>query len=152
MYTYTISNPSIPVKEGFVQHLTGCDPVVANDSVAFLTIHGGTRCNSSINMLDIYDIKNDINNPVLIKSINMNNPQGLGLKDNYLFVCDKGIGMKIYEVSNPKNPLLIRTLTDETYMDVIIQNDLLVAMLTDGVAYYDISNMNTIVKISTVKN
>src|SRR5687767_14036838 len=35
MYIYSIANPATPVKQASVQHLRSCDPVVANDSIAY---------------------------------------------------------------------------------------------------------------------
>ena len=83
MYIYNIADPTNPVQESRVQHFTGCDPVVVNDSVAFLTIHGGNTCGSTLNQLDVYDIT-DVKNPRLTTSLPMTNPFGLGLKDNIL--------------------------------------------------------------------
>jgi hypothetical protein len=151
MYVYNISNPETPVQEANVAHFTGCDPVVANDNTAFLTVHGGTRCNSTINQLQVYDI-NNMYYPSLLKTVEMTNPMGLGLKDSFLFVCDNGTGLKVFNVQNPSNPKLLYIVTGENFVDVIPMDQIMVCMLTDGVAYFDISNPNQIVKLGTVKN
>lgn len=156
MYIYNISNPENPYQESQAQHLTGCDPVVANDSVAYLTIHGGNRCGSNINQLQVYNVKN-INNPIFIKSYSLTNPMGLGMHQNYLYVCDNGSGLRVYDISDPYNPVSKQILTGENFVDVIIVSNLvspttLVCMLTDGVAFYDISNPMNITKLGTVKN
>jgi len=156
MYIYSISNPSNPVQESQVQHLTGCDPIVANDSVAYLTIHGGNRCGSTINQLQVYDVRN-IAYPIFQTSITMSNPMGLGMKGNRLYVCDNGTGLRILDISNPYEPVQHSILTGESFVDVIIldlpsMQTILMAMLTDGVAYYDITDPNQIIKLSTVKN
>lgn len=152
MYIYGISNPIQPNYESFAQHLTGCDPVVANDSIAFLTVHGGNRCGSQVNQLQLYDIHN-IAYPQFITSINLTNPYGLGLKDSVLFVCDNGTGIRAYNVKNPYNVKPMYVITGENYLDVIpMNNNIMVCMLTNGVAFMDISNLNQIVKLGTVKN
>ena len=151
MYIFSLSNPTMPIEESYVQHLTGCDPVVANDSIAFLTIHGGTRCNSTINQLQVYDIRN-LNYPQFVSSIDMTNPFGLGLKDSVLYVCDNGTGMRLFNVKNPYNILPLSVETGETFVDVIPLDSTMVCMLTNGVAFYDISNPVFIHKLSTVKN
>ncbi len=150
MYIYDISNPEQPVQESQVQHFTGCDPVVANDSVAFLTIHGGNACGSSINELNIYDIK-DVKNPQLMSNLPMTNPYGLGLKDSILYICDNGAGLRILNVKNPSNPIELATLSDDNYIDVIPSGNLLIGMLTDGIAFLDISDPASPQKLSDIK-
>ncbi|HNL06006.1 MAG TPA: hypothetical protein PKH93_00450, partial [Chitinophagales bacterium] len=46
MYIYDISNPTNPANGISFEHATSCDPVVANDSLAFITLRGGGDCNS----------------------------------------------------------------------------------------------------------
>lgn len=151
MYIYNINTPSQPVFESNVEHLSGCDPIVANDSIAFLTVHGGNACRSTINELFVYDISN-INSPLLIDNIPMTNPFGLALKDQTLYVCDNGEGLKVFDVSDPHNLSLIRTVGGENFVDLIPRNNTLLAMLTDGIGYYDISDATNPQKLSVLKN
>ena len=50
--------------------------------------------------LDVVDLS-DLSAPTLVKSYGMDNPYGLGLDDDLLFVCDGTSGLKIYDASNP---------------------------------------------------
>jgi hypothetical protein len=151
MFIYNISNPEQPIQESRVQHFTGCDPVVVNDSIAFLTIHGGNACGSSLNQLNIYDIR-DVKNPQLMQTLPMTNPYGLGLKDSILYVCDNGAGLRLLNVNNPVNTNEIDILTEDNYLDVIPSGDLLIGMLTDGIAFLDISDPAKPIKLSEIKN
>ncbi len=151
MYLYTLDNPTQPVEESYVQHLTGCDPVVVNDSIAFLTIHGGNRCRSTINQLQVYDIRN-IRYPVFISSLNLTSPFGLGLKDTVLYVCDQGVGLRSFSVKNPYNIKALSIETSENFKDVIPMDTTMVCMLSDGMAFYNIKNPAQIQKLSIVKN
>ncbi len=151
MYIYSISNPESPEFESNVSHLTGCDPIVADDSVAYLTVHGGNRCGSQINQLQVYNVTN-IANPDFITSINLTNPMGLGMKGNYLFVCDNGTGLRVFDITKKYEPQAKYIITGESFVDVIPAGNLLICMLTNGVAYYDITDPNNIVKLGTVKN
>jgi hypothetical protein len=151
MYIYNTNNPDLPAMESYVQHLTGCDPVVANDSIAFLTIHGGNRCGSSINQLQVYDIRN-IAFPTLIQTIPMTRPMGLGLKDSVLFVCDNTSGMRVMNVKNPHQVQEMYRVTTETFIDVIPMDSIMLCMMPNGVAFYNITNLNQIQKLGEVKN
>jgi hypothetical protein len=151
MTIYSVADPALPAFESHVQHLTGCDPIVADSNVAYLTIHGGNRCGSQINQLQVYNVSN-MANPDFVKSINMDNPMGLGMKDDRLFVCDNGTGLRIFDISNRLNPVPLKIISGESFVDVIPNGDLLICMLTNGVAFYNISDPDNIVKLGTVKN
>jgi hypothetical protein len=64
LYIYSIEKPQDPQLVGEAKHARSCDPVVANDSVAFVTLKGSGGCGPATSGLYIHDIKN-ITNPVL---------------------------------------------------------------------------------------
>ena len=57
MYIYSISNSDYPSKLGEARHVRACDPVVANDSIAYVTVRSGTNCAGTTNAMYVYDIK-----------------------------------------------------------------------------------------------
>ena len=95
MFIYSIENPEEPQYKSDVQHFTACDPVIANSTHAFVTLHTNTICGNDTNVLEIYDVS-EVLNPVLISSRNLTSPIGLGLYNDYLFVCDNEV--KIFDV------------------------------------------------------
>ena len=135
MFIYGLSNPEFPEKLSSVQHFTACDPVVANDTHAFVTLHSNTFCGNNINLLEIYDVT-DVTSPILISSRNLTYPKGLGLYGNYLFVCDDEI--KIFDVSDPTQSKLVNAINKEVF-DVIIRGDLLIAIGNNGLFQYQLS-------------
>ena len=151
MFIYSLAQPETPNLQSRVEHFTGCDPVVANDSMAFLTIHGGNECGSNVNVLNIYDIRS-IQYPQLMGTMTMAHPFGLGLKNDILYICDNGAGLRIIDVSNPFNPTKLGVLIGDAYVDVIPQGNLLIAMLKDGIAFLDISTPAAPIKLSSIKN
>ena len=134
MFIYSISNPEHPEKLSSVQHFTACDPVVANDSLAFVTLHSNAFCGNDVNVLEIYDIS-VTTEPVLISSRNLVSPKGLGLFGNYLIVCDDEI--KIFDVSDAYNSKLVHSI-DKKAFDVIIRGDLLIAIGESGLYQYQL--------------
>lgn len=135
MYIYSLSNPETPIELSSVSHFTACDPVIANDSVAYVTLHSNTRCGNNVNVLQLYDVKN-VTNPKLINSRNLANPKGIGLYQNYLVVCDDEI--KIFDVSDPDHYNFARSI-DQSAFDVIITGDLLIAVGEGGLYQYLLS-------------
>ncbi len=138
MYIYSLDNPEFPKKLSSVQHFTACDPVVANDTHAFITLHSDTFCGNDINLLEIYQIT-DVTNPILVSSRNLIYPRGLGLYGNYLIVCDNEI--KIFDISNPAESQLINSI-DKQAFDVIISGDLLIAIGENGVFQYQLNQID----------
>jgi hypothetical protein len=98
MFIYDVSTPWNPKLLSQFSHARACDPVVADDNYAYVTLRTGTRCGGSQNQLDVLDIK-DITKPVLIKSYPMQEPAGLGLDKNVLFICDGPAGLKVFDVT-----------------------------------------------------
>lgn len=152
LYIYSLNNPAQPQQLSETMHFNGCDPVVANDSIAFLTIHGGNACRSTLNELQVYDIHN-IQQPIWLKSIQMTHPLGLALNNQYLYVCDQEKGLYVLDVKEPENPILKNNITGEVFLDVIVDanTQTLIAMLSDGIALYDIADPILITKLSVVK-
>ena len=132
MFIYRLNDPEFPQKLSQVQHFTACDPVVANDTHAYVTLHSDTFCGNDINLLEIYDVT-DVTRPILISSRNLIFPRGLGLYGDYLIVCDDEI--KIFDVSNPTESKLVNAI-DRQAFDVIINGDLLITIGETGLFQY----------------
>lgn len=135
MFIYSLENPEFPQQLSSVEHFTACDPVVANDTHAFVTLHSETFCGNDINVLEIYDVT-DVTNPILLNSRNLSFPKGLGLYGDFLLVCDDEI--KVFDISNPAESKLVTTIQRSAF-DVIIRNDLLIAIGESGLFQYRLS-------------
>ena len=149
MFIYSITNPSNPVKLGEARHVRSCDPVVANDTIAYVTLRGGSPCGPAQDGLYIYDIKN-VTAPVQKNLFPLSNPYGLGLRDSVVFVCRGSSGLSLVNVKRPSAPQLMYTVEDGNFLDVIPYNNLLICYVSTGLQMYDISNLNQITKVGTV--
>jgi len=151
MFVYSLSKPAEPKFLGQAVHVRSCDPVVANDSIAFITLRGNSACGPATDGLYIHNIK-DILNPVLIKTIEMPTPHGLGLKDSLLYICQQENGLSIYNVKDPGNPVLRNTISNDYFNDVIIYNDLLICYVQSGIKLFDVNAPAEPRLLSTVMN
>lgn len=133
MFIYNIENPSSPQQVSFLQHVLGCDPVVVKDNYAYVTIRGGNECEQNFNQLDIVDIS-DKQNPKIAKTYEMNNPYGLGVKDDWLFVCDGNEGLKVFDIKNTPDLEQIDHFKDINTYDVIPLDEMLL-MVGDNTLY-----------------
>jgi hypothetical protein len=150
MFIYDVeSSPANPTKVGEFTHVRACDPVIADDSFAFVTLHSGTDCLGFNNELDVVRL-NNLTNSELITTYSMTSPHGLSKDGNLLFICDGTDGLKIYDASDVMNLQLIKQINNlETY-DVIASGNLALVVAVDGLYEYDYSNINDIHLLSKV--
>lgn len=152
MVILDISNPLIPATKTFFNHARSCDPVIVDDTLAYVTLRSGTTCGGSVNCLDVVNIKK-INSPSVVATFAMTNPHGLGKKGDLLFVCDGDAGLKVFDASDPKtvgNRLIYTYANINTY-DVIPVGDLLVMVGDDGLYQYDYSDIRNIRLLSKIE-
>ncbi len=122
MYIYDIESPATPQLVSEFQHGTACDPVVVDDEYAYITLRAGNSCGALDSSLQIVDIT-DLYNPKLKKSYAMDNPYGLGIKNNLLFICDGNSGLKVYDKTNVEDLQLVDHFKDINTFDVIPLED-----------------------------
>lgn len=144
--------PEQPLQIGMFSHITACDPVVIKGDLAFVTLKGGTTCRGNVNQLDIVRMSSGYTKFELLKSYPMFGPQGLGIDDDLLFICDGDAGLKIYNAADPL------TITDHPVAsfstinayDVIPMNNYLFMIGNDGFRLYDYSNIQNIKQIGII--
>lgn len=149
MFIFNLNNPSEPQKEGMFSHASACDPVIADDEYAFVTLRTGNSCMGSSDELDVIDIKNAAA-PELIKAYQMVNPHGLAKEGDLLFVCDGEDGLKIFDASDVKGLRLIKHLKGMEAYDVIAWDNKLIMVASNGLYQYDYSNPQDIRLLSTI--
>ncbi|MEO1418090.1 MAG: hypothetical protein AAFW00_22590 [Bacteroidota bacterium] len=154
MYILNTDVPSDPFILGQFEHVTACDPVMAEGDYAYVTLRNGdgNQCGDNFtNQLDIVDISNP-STPRLLNSFNMVNPHGLSIDAGLLFIADGPAGLKVFDASNPKivgNNSIAEMGTHFGY-DVIAQNGLATMIGKNGIVQYDYTNRENIVEISNI--
>jgi hypothetical protein len=133
MYIYNIETPDSPQFVSEFQHGTACDPVVVDKDHAYITLRAGNACGALDSSLQIVNIT-DIDNPELIKSYTMDNPYGLGIVNELLFICDGSSGLKVYDKSNVEELKLLDHFENINTYDVIPLEDHLL-MIGEDVLY-----------------
>lgn len=138
MLIYDISNAPQVNRLSTYQHIVSCDPVVADQNYAYVTLRSGEdRCARSLNQLEVIDIQ-DLRNPRQVYVQSMIRPKGLGLYGDTLLVCDNGV--KIFDVSQPTQPQLLTADEDVEAVDIIPYGKLMIIRTEDGLAQYEFHN------------
>lgn len=133
MYIYDISSPATPTFVSEFQHGTACDPVVVDGDYAYVTLRGGNGCGATESGLFIVDISR-ITDPVLAMTYPMDEPYGLGIKDEKIFICDGASGLKVYDKTDIENLISLNHFKDIVTFDVIPLDETLL-MVGDDVLY-----------------
>ncbi len=149
LYIFGTNNPGTPNFISRYDHWRGCDPVVAQNNIAYVTIRGGGFCGGDRNILDVIDISN-INNPTLIKTYQMVNPYGLGVFNNKLGICDGTAGFKLFDITNSTNIQLQSTINAVQPIDVIMNNDRAILITKEGLYQYNITDSNNPILLSKI--
>ncbi len=149
MYIYDISSPATPTLISEFQHGTACDPVVVDGDYAYVTLRGGNACGATESGLFIVDIS-DITSPKLEISYSMDEPYGLGVKDEKLFVCDGASGLKVFDKTDVNSLKPLNHFKDIVTFDVIPLDENLL-MVGDEILYQYVYTENNISLISTLK-
>lgn len=117
MFIFDNSNPAAPTQLSRFEHARACDPVFVKDNYAYVTLRDGNTCEGFINQLELIDIT-DLSNPRRERIFQMDNPHGLTIRDNHLFLCEGRHGLKAFDITDP-SILNTRQLDHETSLHAV---------------------------------
>jgi hypothetical protein len=136
MSMFDVNEPLNPKRISRYTHIRSCDPVVANDKLAFVTLStNSTSCSRGVNQLDIVDIQ-DKEQPKLLRTYTMVKPLGMSLSNNDLFVCDDVV--KWFDISRGSE-LVAKGIINERANDAIVNGNILMLVGENGLSQYDFS-------------
>jgi hypothetical protein len=149
MAIYSVKDPLDPTFCSFIVHAYGCDPVVVENNLAYVTVRSGNFCGQTINELFIVDVSDEYN-PKMLVSYSMTHPKGLGIDKGMLFICDDGL--KIFKADDPQT-IIANQLAHYKGMDgfdVIPYNNILMMIAEDGLYQYDYSDLKNIKELGAL--
>ena len=149
MFIYDITNAGNPSRLGQFSHARSCDPVIADDKFAYVTLRSGTACEGFSNQLDIVDITN-LMQPRLKRTYGLTNPHGLSKDGDLLFICDGRDGLKLYNAADVNDLKMVRHITGPDTFDVITMNGLALVVARDGLYQYDYTNRENVRLVSKI--
>lgn len=152
MLIYDTETPFAPAYVSSLSHARGCDPVVVQDDMAYVTVRSGGPCGGNINQLDVIDVSN-IHTPLLRNSFEMKNPHGLGIDGDRLFICDGQAGLKVFDASNPAEcgDELLHQFKNIEARDIIPLGNVAMVIGENGIYQYDYSNPNEMNLLSKIE-
>ncbi len=153
MFIYNVTNPANPVAAGQFTHVRSCDPVVADDNHAYITLRSGNTCMGFTNELNIVKL-NNFTNPTLVKKYELTNPHGLSKDNNLLFICDGDAGLRVFNAADVNDLKPLQIVDGISTYDVIAMNNVALVVAKDGLYQYDYStpsNLKLLSKLGIAK-
>ena len=152
MHIYDAKIPASPEFVSTYAHFTSCDPVIVSGKYAYVTFRAGNFCQQGVNQLDVLNVE-DILHPKLLKTFPMQNPHGLGISRNYLYLAEGEFGLKSFSITDPLKVgnTKIQHLTGFHAFDLIPASKSLIVTGEDGVYQFNYTNPKVLKQISKLK-
>ena len=153
VYVLSLDNPTQPSQLQKIEHHMGCDPVVVQGNYAYSTQRvTNTGCGNvwQESVLAVYDVSQP-SQSALVEQIQMEEPYGLAVEGQWLFVCDPGRGgIVVYDVTSPASPDE-KTLTPLAEpRDIILMYPYMVVSTQNGFELYNYSDPLQMEYVSTL--
>jgi len=152
MHIFNATDAANPVKLSTYSHVFACDPVAVQGKYAFITLRTGNMCRQAMNQLEVVDIE-DPSKPKQVAVFPMQNPHGLSVSGNNLFLCEGAFGIKSFNIDNKseigKN--MLQHLSTIKSFDVIAGPKSLIVTGQEGVFQFDYRNAANLRQLSLIK-
>jgi len=162
MHIFKVADNGIPELQSSTQHIAFsdevevCDPVVANQDIAYVTLSSVQPDNSQpcggeivIDELRTYDVS-DLTAPKLVNVQEMNSPQGLSIDGDLLFVTNLHANTMVYQVDHAGSTDLVAFIPGGAH-DVFAANGKVLIVSKTEIKQYDYSNVSDIIHYATIK-
>ncbi|RYZ00142.1 MAG: hypothetical protein EOO11_02570 [Chitinophagaceae bacterium] len=149
MMIYDISAPTSPSLLGSFAHVTACDPVIADDRNAYVTLRSGTACRGVSDQLEVLDIRN-LAQPAPVRTYPLTNPHGLAKDGDLLFICDGRDGIRVYNTEHPDALVELQHVTGIDSYDAIALSGSLLVVARDGLYQYSYNSGGNLSLLSRI--
>lgn len=145
MAIYDVSDGQPNLLDMYI-HIQSCDPVVADSTHAYVTLNSNNGCNG-VSQLDVLNVSN-LSNIQEIRSISLDNPKGLCILDDRLYVCNNGV--MVYDISDRDNPQYLRMVPINDAVDIIAYRGSFFITTLTGVKIVDIDENGVVTERSSL--
>lgn len=139
---FLLDNLSAPTEASTIDHLTACDPVLADGDIAYSTLRSQANegCDGTENVLIVIDVTK-ARKASEVKTIDMESPYGMTMVNNVLIVGEGTNGLSFYNVKDRKSPEFLIRNKDITAFDVMlhpVDNEIIIVSDLSGIREYRI--------------
>ncbi len=127
MYVIDRINGATPAMIGSLQHFQACDPVVVQDTTAYVTLRSGNGCGAAADELLTISVADPVK-PRLLHEDTTVTPYGLAVGDSLLYVANGYAGYSLYRIGNGANAEVVKRWEKPAVKDFILSGDRLYIM------------------------
>lgn len=152
MHIFNAADAANPIKLSTYSHVFACDPVVVQGKYAYVTLRTGNMCVQASNQLEVVNIE-DPTKPTQVAVFTMQNPHGLSVSGNNLFLCEGRYGIKSFNIEDKTKigSNMLQHLTNIQSFDVIAGPKSLIVTGEDGVYQFNYSDAKNLKRLSLIK-
>jgi len=152
MHIFSVADAANPIKLSTYSHIFACDPVVVQGKYAYVTLRTGNNCRQASNQLEVVDIE-DATKPKQVAVFPMQNPHGLSVSSNNLFLCEGNYGIKSFNIADKSKigSNMLQHLNNIKSFDVIAGPKSLIVTGENGVYQFDYSNAANLRQLSLIR-
>jgi hypothetical protein len=141
MMIFNATDKDNPAYLSTFSHARACDPVIADQSFAYVTLRSNNLCRGFVNQLDVVNVT-QLLSPRLVKTYLLTQPAGLSKVQNWLFFCYGSDGLIIFDATRADDIQLLKTIPLKKTYDVITVNGIAITVAEDGIYFIDYRNPN----------
>ncbi|MBC6108884.1 LVIVD repeat-containing protein [Pedobacter fastidiosus] len=152
MHIFSAIDAANPIRLSTYSHVFACDPVVVQGKYAYVTLRTGNNCRQASNQLEVVDIE-DPTKPKQVSVFPMQNPHGLSVSGDNLFLCEGNFGIKSFNIAD-KNKVgdnLLQHLNNIKSFDVIAGPKSLIVTGEDGIYQFNYTDAKNLKQLSVIK-
>lgn len=152
MHIFNAADAANPIKLSTYSHVFACDPVVVQGKYAYVTLRTGNMCVQASNQLEVVNIE-DPTKPTQVAVFTMQNPHGLSVSGNNLFLCEGRYGIKSFNIEDKTKigSNMLQHLSNIQSFDVIAGPKSLIVTGEDGVYQFNYSDAKNLKRLSLIK-
>ncbi len=139
MYVLDRVNPASPKKICPLQHFQAYDPVVVQDTIAYVTLRAGNWGGAAKDVLLVVSVA-DPSKAYILNEVSTFTPYGLTVRDSLLFVSNGHNGFTLFDVKNPRTVTQIKYWNTPDTKDFIRVNSILYTMGFTNIMVYDVAD------------
>jgi hypothetical protein len=127
MYVIDRVNGAKPSLIGSLQHFQACDPVVVQDTIAYVTLRSGNGCGAVADELLTLSVADPVK-PRLLHEDTVVTPYGLAVNDSLLYMANGYAGYSLYRVGGGAGAEVVKQWEKPAVKDFILSGDKLYIM------------------------
>lgn len=139
MYVLDRMNPASPKKVCTLQHFQAYDPVVVQDTVAYVTLRAGNWGGNAKDVLLVVSVANP-KSAYVLNEVSTFTPYGLAVADTLVYVSNGNNGFTLFNVADPGKVTQIKYWNTPATKDFIWIGDILYVMAFSNVMIYNVDD------------